>query len=295
VQVPVIVSDRGGRYITDLKVSDFALYEDGVKQEISFFGSVDEPFSAALLIDSSGSTQAQLMLIKQAAIAFIESLRPQDRVLVMEFNDSVDILCEITNDMGIMRRAIESIKPGEFTQVYEAVYTGVWERLNDVQGRKALIIFTDGIDTASTEISQDDTLDAVVESEDVIVYPIRFSTRLDVERKMLDRMRLSGKENTEISNTKSMDSLQELDRLYRKADEYLYELAEVSGGKVERADRISDLQAAFKRIANELRHQYLLGYYPVNQKKDDGLRKIDIKVSRTEVRVRARPGYRSSN
>ena len=295
VQVPVIVSDFGGRYITDLKGSDFALYEDGVKQEISFFGSIEEPFSAALLIDSSGSTQTQLMLIKQAAIAFVESLRPQDRVLVMAFNDSVEIMCELTNNIGVIRRAIESIKPGEFTQVYEAVYTGVWERLNDVRGRKAVIIFTDGIDTASTEITQDDTLDAVVESEDVIVYPIRFSTRMDVERKMMDRMGLASKGKAEILKTNSIDSFRELDKVYRKADEYLYELAELSGGKVERADRITDLQSAFSRIADELRHQYLLGYYPLNQKKEDGMRKINIRVSRPEVKVRARPSYRTSN
>jgi VWFA-related protein len=138
-------------------------------------------------------------------------------------------------------------------------------------------------------------LDAIVESEDVIVYPIRFSTRPDVERKILNRMSSLTNGRVEISDTKSKDSIRELDRLYRKADEYLYQIAELSGGKVERADRIVDLQAAFSRIADELRHQYLLGYYPLNQKKDEGVRRIEIKVSRPDTRVRARPGYRASN
>jgi len=83
--------------------------------------------------------------------------------------------------------------------------------------------------------------------------------------------------------------------VYLKADEYLNDLAELSGGKVERADKITDLQSAFSRIADELRHQYLLGYYPLNKKKDDALRRIEIKVSRPGVKVRARPGYKASN
>ena len=293
VQVPVVVSDFGGRYITDLKENNFSVYEDGVKQQIGYFGSIEEPFSAALLLDSSGSTQAQLAVIKQAAQAFVESLRPQDRVMIIVFNDSVEILCELTSDKQIMNKAIESIKAGEFTQVYEAVYTAVWEKLQDVTGRKALIMFTDGIDTASSEISQEDTLDAVVESEDVIVYPIRFSTRADVERKLESRRSAAAGERVGMTVAKSSDYLLELDRTYRQADEYLFELAKLSGGVVERADRITDLKSAFNRIANELRHQYIIGYYPANKDKENRVRKINIQVDRPDVRVRFRPGYRN--
>jgi len=295
VQVPVVVSERGGRYVSDLTRNEFTIFEDGVKQNIEFFGSVEEPFSVALLLDSSGSTESALEQIKAAAMAFVGNLRPRDRVMVVSFNDSVEVLSELTNDTAKLAAAIRSIKSGEFTQVYEAVYTAVWERLRDVEGRKAVIFFTDGIDTASSEISLEDTLDAVIECEDIIVYPVRYATREDVERKMEARFRITEASNTgEPANAKLEKSRRELDRAYREADEYLQQLADMSGGIVERADKLGDLKSAFGRIAEELRHQYLLGYYPTNKQKDDTTRKISVRVVRPGVTVRARPAYRLS-
>jgi VWFA-related protein len=295
VQVPVVVSERGGRYVSDLTREEFSIFEDGIKQNIELFGSVEEPFSVALLLDSSGSTEASLEQIKSAAMAFIGNLRPHDRVMVVSFNDSVEVLSELTNDTAKLSAAVRSIKPGEFTQVYEAVYTAVWERLHDVNGRKAVIVFTDGIDTASSEISEEDTLDAVIESEDIIVYPIRYATRDDVERRMEARFRVLPNSNgSEAISSKLEQSKRELDRAYRTADEYLQQLAEMSGGIVERADRLGDLKSALGRIAEELRHQYLLGYYPSNRQKDERARKITVRVTRPNVIVRARPAYRQS-
>ena len=293
VQVPVIVSAPGGRYVSDLKQPEFTILEDGVKQNIEVFGSVEEPFSVALLLDSSGSTGAALDQIKSAAMAFLGNLRPHDQVMIVSFYDSVEILSELTNDSAKLASAVQSIKGGEFTQVYEAVYTAVWERLRDVPGRKAVILFTDGIDTASSEISEEETLDAVIESEDIIVYPIRYATRADVERKLQARLRGPANSNyTPTMNVKLEESMRELDRTYRRADEYLQQLAEMSGGVVERADRLGDLKSALGRIAEELRHQYLLAYYPTHHEKDDQSRRITVRVSRPGVIVRARPAYR---
>lgn len=295
VQVPVVVSERGGRYVSDLTREEFTIFEDGIKQDIELFGSVEEPFSVALLLDSSGSTEASLEQIKSAAMAFIGNLRPHDRVMVVSFNDSVQVLSDLTNDTSKLASAVRSIKPGQFTQVYEAVYTAVWERLHDIPGRKAVIVFTDGIDTASSEISEEDTLDAVIESEDIIVYPIRYATRDDVERRMEARLRASpGSNGSESMSGKLEQSKRELDHAYRTADEYLQQLAEMSGGIVERADKLGDLKPALGRIAEELRHQYLLGYYPSNRQKDERTRKISVRVTRPNVIVRARPAYRQS-
>jgi VWFA-related protein len=293
VQVPVVVSERGGRYVSDLTRDELTIFEDGVKQNIELFGSVEEPFSVGLLLDSSGSTGAALEQIKAAAMAFIGNLRPHDRVMVVSFNDSVEVLSELTNDTARLAAAVQSIKAGEFTQVYEAVYTAVWEKLKEVPGRKAVIVFTDGIDTASSEISEEDTLDAVIESEDIIVYPIRYATREEAERKMVARLSGSSKSNGEDAhNPKLEQGRRELDRAYRAADEYLQQLADMSGGIVERADRLGDLKTALGKIAEELRHQYLLGYYPTNRQKDDKSRKITVRVTRPGVVVRARPAYR---
>ncbi|MFY9558166.1 MAG: VWA domain-containing protein [Blastocatellia bacterium] len=293
VQVPVVVSERGGRYVSDLVRDELTIFEDGVKQNIELFGSVEEPFSVALLLDSSGSTEGALDQIKAAAMAFIANLRPHDRVMIVSFNDSVEVLSELTNDTGKLAAAVRSINGGSFTQVYEAVYTAVWERLRKVQGRKAVIVFTDGIDTASSEISEEDTLDAVIESEDIIVYPIRYATREDVERKLEARLRIAPVTNELDAVSKKVDqSRRELDRVYRGADEYLQQLADMSGGIVERADRLGDLKSALGRIAEELRHQYLLGYYPTNKQRDEKDRKITVRVSRPGLIVRARPAYR---
>jgi Ca-activated chloride channel homolog len=284
VQVPVVVSDKGGRYITDLTIKDFQLYEDKVEQEISFFGSIEEPFNVALVLDSSGSTVEKLEAIKQAALAFIDNLRPLDKVMVISFSDSVQIQCEMTGDRNHLKRAVLAIRPGEYTQVFEAVYTAVWEKLSDVKGRKAVILFTDGIDTASSEIEEEDTLDAVIDSEDVIVYPIRYGTRNDVEKRML----LSDKYTADQIREKQ----RELDKTYRDADEYLQKLAEYSGGVLERADELGELGKAFNKIATELRQQYLIGYYPSDLTASDNERKIKILVKKKNgIKVRARPSY----
>jgi Ca-activated chloride channel homolog len=283
VQVPVVVSDKGGRYLTDLTVKDFQLFEDGKEQEIAFFGSVEEPFSVALLLDSSGSTIEKLETIKEAAMAFIESLRPRDKVMVISFNDSVQIQCELTGDREVLKKAVRAIRPGEFTQVFEAVYTAVWEKLSNIDGRKAVILFTDGIDTASSEIEAEDTLDAVIESEDVIVYPIRYGTRIDVEKRLLH----SGK----YTSAQILEKQEELNKAYKTANDYLSKLAEYSGGVVESADELGDLAKAFRNIASELRQQYLLGYYPTELTASDNERKLRVNVKRENAKVRTRPGY----
>ena len=293
VQVPVVISERGGRYVSDMTRDEFAIFEDGVKQSVELFGSVEEPFSVALLLDSSGSTQSNLEQIKAAATAFLGNLRPRDKVMVVSFNDSVEVLSELTNDTTQLAAAVQSIKAGEFTQVYEAVYTAVWERLRDVPGRKAVIVFTDGVDTSSSEISLEDTLDAVIECEDIIVYPIRYATREDMERKIESKARLSTNPSENAAGEAKLEhGRRELDRAYRAADEYLQQLCDMSGGVLHRADHLGDLKPALGKIAEELRHQYLLGYYPTNKQKDDKSRKISVRVTRPGVIVRARPAYR---
>jgi Ca-activated chloride channel homolog len=293
VQVPVVVKEKGGRYLTDLRKEDFQIFEDGARQAIEYFGTTEEPFNVALLLDSSGSTADQLQQIKTAALAFIDNLRPQDKVLLIEFNDSVRVLSELTNNREQLRRAINEIQSGEYTQVYEAVYTAVWERLADIEGRKAVILFSDGIDTASSEIVEEDTLDAIIESEDVIVYPIRYSTRADVERRISRKFNAARSINPQKAEADQQKALRELDHTYRQADEYLDEMARLSGGVVERADEITDLKGALARIADELRKQYLLGYYPPNEKRLES-RRITVRVSRPDAIVRARPGYKVS-
>jgi len=292
VQVPVTVTNTRGAYVTDLSAKDFALYEDGIKQAIEFFKPVEAPFSVALLVDSSNSTADQLEQIRDSVRAFLDNMRAEDRAMIIEFNDSVGTICELTGDKYRLRESLADIKGGEFTQVYEAVYTAVWEKFERVDGRKAVILFSDGIDTASFEIKEEDTLDAVVEMEDVLVYPIRYGTKRDVMKRLARRFKPDFNEHIDdpircIPEEERM----KLDRAYRQADAYLQRLAESSGGVLEYADSLGDLKGAFQRIANELRQQYLLGYYPSNMRKTRNARRIIVEIPRGGFKVRARPAY----
>jgi len=190
VTVPVIASDRDGRYIPDMRREDFTLHEDGVKQEIVFFGTVNEPFHVVLMLDTSASTQEKLGQIKRAATTFVEQLKPADRVKVISFDDEVRDLCEFTNDRAELGRAIDRTRPGQGTKLYDAVALALRE-LRRVQGRKAIVLFTDGADRTSDSARYEDNISAVEESG-VIVYPIRYDTRAETEAMLRSQGGLGG-------------------------------------------------------------------------------------------------------
>jgi hypothetical protein len=397
VTVPVIVSDRADVYVPDLTRDEFTVYEDGVKQEIEFFTAVRTPFSVVLMLDTSASTQEKLPRIQRAAKTFLEQLQPADRVKIISFDDGVYDLSQFTNDRAELRKAIDSTKPGQGTKLYDAVKLALND-LSRVKGRKAIVIFTDGVDWRSDSTKYDDNIRQLEESS-VIVYPIRYDTRYETEalaRQQQERgetvdlgvifggpgnrvppgttpptvpggqgtpapsgrggqpdtMRLpippviiwGGRHPDRYppdrypgggrypddryppdryppdrnpgggrypddryppdrypddrypnpSRRRGNDNISVmLDNLYRTADQYLQDIATRSGGELHRADTLGSLPDAFANIAAELRNQYSLGYYPDNQARDGKYRKIQVKISRKDVVVRARPGYRA--
>jgi Ca-activated chloride channel family protein len=175
VTIPVSVMDRNGKYVADLRKEDFRIYEDGSEQEIAYFATVEKPFVVALVIDTSNSTAFRLEDIQDAAIAFVNQLRPEDRVLVVSFDDQVRVLSEATNDRYALRDAIRRTRTGGGTKLYDAVDFVIKQRLERVEGRKAIVLFTDGVDTTSKRASYESTLrDA--EEFDATVYPIQYDT-----------------------------------------------------------------------------------------------------------------------
>lgn len=182
VTVPVIVSDRDDRYITDLKQEDFTVYEDGVKQEVTFFETVTAPFNVVLMLDTSASTQEKLGQIQQAAIAFTEQLQKADRVKVISFDDSVRNLSDFTSDRRVLQGAIMSTRPGRGTKLYDAMAIAV-KALARIKGRTAIVIFTDGVDSYSDHESYEKNR-RMIEESGIIVYPIRYDTREDLERQI---------------------------------------------------------------------------------------------------------------
>ncbi len=179
VMVPVIASDRNGLYIPDLKRDEITVYEDDVEQQIVFFATVKEPFQVVLMLDTSASTQEKLPDIRRAANAFIEQLQPEDHVKIIAFSDDIHQLCEFTADRAELRRSIDQVRPGKGTRLYDAMRLALNE-LGYLKGRKAVVIFTDGVDWRSKSTLYEDNIKQL-ERSGLIVYPIRYETRAETE------------------------------------------------------------------------------------------------------------------
>ncbi|HET8674611.1 MAG TPA: VWA domain-containing protein [Blastocatellia bacterium] len=179
VMVPIIASDRSGLYIPDLKRDELKVYEDDVEQQIVFFATIKEPFHVVLMLDTSASTQEKLPDIRRAANAFIEQLQSEDRVKIITFSDDIHQLCEFTADRAELRRSVDQVRPGKGTRLYDAMRLALNE-LGYIKGRKAVVIFTDGVDWRSTSTLYQDNI-RQLERSGVIVYPIRYETRAETE------------------------------------------------------------------------------------------------------------------
>lgn len=180
VTVPVIVTDRNGLYVPDLKKEEFAILEDGVNQEIAFFSQISAPFNVVLMLDTSASTREKLRIIQQAAYTFVEQLQSADRVKILSFDDEVRDLNEFTSDRSVLKNAINQTRSGDGTRVYDAVALAL-ATLRPIKGRKAIVIFSDGVDWHSNDATYEGTV-RWIDEEGVIVYPIRYDTRAATER-----------------------------------------------------------------------------------------------------------------
>ena len=164
VTVPVSVMDRQGRFIGDLLRAQFKVFENDVEQKIIHFEPTEKPFTVALVLDTSASTFFHLWEIKEAAIAFAKQLRPQDRVLVVTFDRQVLLLTEATNNQNVVTETIEqNAVTGDTTRLYDAIDLVITQRLNKIDGRKAIVLFTDGVDTSSYKATYQSTLRDVEE------------------------------------------------------------------------------------------------------------------------------------
>lgn len=190
VTLPVIASDRQNRYVPDLKREDFTLTEDGVRQEIVFFAAIEEPINVVLMLDTSSSTIEKLGQIQQAASHFVSQLKPADRIKVVSFDDQVREQSGFTSDRRELQLAINRARPGEGTKLYDAVRVAIGS-LSRLTGRKAIVLFTDGVDWQSHDTSARDNFDEIEESG-IIVFPIRFDTRADTEEMLRNQQEMIG-------------------------------------------------------------------------------------------------------
>ena len=316
VSIPLTAVDRTGRYVPFLKKEDFRVYEDGVEQEIADFTPVTVPLHVVLLLDTSRSTVFKLEDIQAAAVAFVEQLRTDDQVMVVSFDEKVYVDSEFTSDRAKLRRAIFRTRTGGGTKLYEAVDLVVSERLNKIEGRKAIVLFTDGVDTMSKGVSARDTVEEVEESE-VMVFPIQYNTEGQMSgpggrgRNPNGLPPINwpqpGRRRWPLQQWMSQWPPQFPgggqwpprggrgggDYDYTRASEYLGQLADRSGGRLYKAETLGNVQQAFSNIAEELRHQYALSYYPSNTKEDGTYRRVRVQAKTPGVVIRAREGYRA--
>jgi len=180
VTVPIIATDRSGLYITDLRQEEFKILEDGVPQEIAFFGKVAAPFHVVLMLDTSSSTKDHLTKIQNAAYAFVQQLQPVDRVKIISFDDQIRELNEFTSDREVLRTAINSTRPGEGTKVYDAFEIAM-NTLRKIRGRRAIVLFSDGMDWFSDKATFESTV-RYLDEEGIVIYPIRYDTRATTEK-----------------------------------------------------------------------------------------------------------------
>ncbi|MBA3806216.1 MAG: VWA domain-containing protein [Acidobacteria bacterium] len=314
VTVPVSVMDRAGKYAPDLRQGDFRIFEDNVEQQVAYFASVEKPFTVALVIDMSGSTRFKVDEIQDAALAFIDQLRADDRVMVVSFNDDIKVLAEPTSDRNVLRNAIRRARPGDGTKLYDTIDMVINQRFNRLQGRKAIVLFTDGVDTTSKRASYQSTIrDA--EELDALIYPVQYDTYQDMQAggggggsTWPGSRRGSGSTAIDIligilgnggatigrggggggggMGTSRSD--------YERANSYLRDLAEKTGARGYRADSVSNISQSFALIAEELRRQYSLGYYPKTGSQAGQRRQIRVRVNRPGLIVRARDSYIST-
>jgi VWFA-related protein len=340
VSLPVQVMDRNGRFIGGLLKEDFQVFEDGKLQNIEYFGNLEQPFTVALILDMSYSTVFKTEEIQAAAIAFTAQLRPNDKVMVIAFDQEINLLCNPTIDRQISRQAIKSTKIGTGTSVYETIDFAL-DKLKLVSGRKAIVLFSDGVDTTSRKTAANENLRKAEES-DVLIFPIQYDTYASVQEAMRQPVPIpignQGGTPSQPSSTQLPPSMKPKPislpfpsrgqpnnrdprdpndprnqrdpngigyptdqpigiptgtsvEEYRRADEYLNQLALRTGGRLNTASSKENMALSFSRIADELRQFYTIGYYPANDTDIGKTRRVKVKVNREKTVVRTKVSY----
>ena len=308
-----INSKTSSKNIAGLTAQDFTVYEDGVKQKVENFASTESPFNLVLMVDTSGSARDEVDLMKKAAKRFLNEMRPQDRIGIVELNQRITVMEGLTSDREKIESAIDFLQPGTGTSFYDALQITLDEVLSKADGRKAVIVLTDGVDSVGAA-----TFDEIlpeIERSKVTTYFLEVNTEAKTESGMMlncedeksfhfSRKQLKkyvaeyaeGLDDTRYENHCELSKLERMQinrRLYESARKELREMASQTGGKVYPCKRLAELEPAYSQIAAELRTQYSIGYYPTNEKHDGKWRTIKIEMKKPGLTAKTKPGYRA--
>jgi len=267
VSLNVTVTDGTARYITNLEQDDFSVFEDGVKQEVTFFNKTNLPIALALMIDTSASMDAKLPTAQEAAIGFVRKLRTQDVAEIIDFDSRVTIAAPFTADGGELEQAIRKTSAGGSTSLYNAIYIALKDlkklvatNIEDIR-RRAIVVLSDGEDTSSL-LPFEEVLDLAKRSETAI-YSIGLR---------------AGDGSTESKG-------------FREAEFALRQFAQETGGRAFFPNQVVELTKVYSQISDELSSQYTLGYTSRNQRRDGAWRRIVVRVNGQQVTARTKQGY----
>ncbi len=259
IKVPVSVFDRQGGLVTDLTERDFVLFDEGEPRKIENFLLDRAPLHVLLLLDASGSLREELNEIRQAALRFAGAFSTQDRLALIGFSDEAELLQDWTNNFKRIKRGLKKLEPGYRTALYDSLQEAIPRRFRGIQGRKAIILLTDGLDNESrsefkqllpTLIGFDITLYII--SRTRLVQPkVKHSTRVEfLNRVMKDLLDEGGEEEDFV------------DIFFREKETAMVQLAENTGGRVLFPQYLEELQSSYVEVARELTQQYVLTFNP---------------------------------
>lgn len=264
----------------ELLQKDFAVFEDGKPQDISFFAAADAPFDLVLLLDLSASTKGKLKLIRNSAKRFVEATRPTDRVAVVVFTDVATVVAPLTQDRQLLKKSIDDIeKPVGGTKFWDSLRAvlAILDASHNPLRRNAVVVMTDGVDNALPDVfgpgsaTGFDQLLNIVRASDAIVFPIYLDTEPEVVKTHPDQT-----------------------DAYAMARDQLASLAQASGSRLYRANKLKDLDDVYQQVIGDLGRIYSIGYKPSNTLRDGKWRAVDVKIQgQQDVTARTKEGYYS--
>jgi len=285
VTVPAIVTDSQGRFVPGLKAGSFKLFQDGVQVPISMFLTSEDPVKIALMLDTSRSTTTVLKNIKKAARRFLRQMRPQDSAMVVSFDSDIQVLCPLSSDQRELQDGIESAKAaGSTTRMRDAILEIAQRRFRSISGRKAIVLLTDGQDHGS-QISSADLVQAMAASS-TLIYSIYYT--VDPRELMKELTGIKPRRPYGRVGNSGWDDME------REAARYLRELSESSAGRFYQSS-VTEFDDAFRQISDELRAQYLIGFYPEKSKLDGNSHTLELQVLVQGASVRCRKSYRATS
>jgi VWFA-related protein len=273
-----VVNRKTAPALTQLEQKNFAVFEDGVPQEISFFASMDTPFDLVLLLDLSGSSSDKIGLIRKSAKRFVEAARPADRIAIFTFSSEILAVSGFTNNHQALKKSIDDIEdPNGGTNFWDAlrfVLDHVVGQSRVQNRRSAVVVMSDGVDNALPDVDGEgsatsfEELLKIVQHSDTIVLPIYLDTE------------------------KELDKSGRLKQAYMLARQQLALIAAETGHEIYQARKLKDLEGAYEQVIRDLSTVYSIGYRPSNIVRDGSWRAVYVQlIGHADLAVRTRRGY----